>query len=187
MIKLCVFHQYTALFLGSHNKSALSFILPFLFHHFPPHSSVSLVFRCGPRAGEEALPVFFFSSASRPALVPSKAHQRAPFIVPRSHHAHVATQTHQKPSGWSWNRRQRSLFPPPPSPAPPLTPPCVSPTRYRERRGKGGYILRYFINSNNIMTYKQEQLSLYSLSVEVYYCVISAAQPCRSAAISRLF
>lgn len=131
--------------------------------------------------------LFFFSSASRPALVPSKAHQRAPFIVPRSHHAHVATQTHQKPSGWSWNRRQRSLFPPPPSPAPPLTPPCVSPTRYRERRGKGGYILRYFINSNNIMTYKQEQPSLYSLSVEVYYCVISAAQPCRSAAISRLF
>lgn len=64
MIKLCVFHQYTALFLGSHNKSALSFILPFLFHHFPPHSSVSLVFRCGPRAGEEALPIFFF-----PALV----------------------------------------------------------------------------------------------------------------------
>lgn len=165
-------------FLGSHNKSALSFILLFLFHHFPPHSSVSLVFHCGPHAGEEALPVFFFSS-SRPALVPSKAHQRATFIVPRSHHAHVATQTHQKPSGWSWNRRQRSLFPPPPSPAPPLTPPCVSLTRYRERRGKGGYILRYLINSDNIM--------IYSLSVEVYYCVISAAQPCRSAAISRLF
>lgn len=145
---LCVSIDTLHVLIQSHNESALSCILSikkqdrFIFLYicismFCLLCNFVLFFSSSVAAAyllvKKPLPVL-----ELPVPVSLFLHQSSPegtSIVPLSHHIHMGTQTHQKPSGWSWNRQPLPPFPPLPSPAP-LTLPSVSEGRYREA-GKG--------------------------------------------------